>query len=279
MAKRIKKPPVKLEKRYEWLRRHEMGESVPKIADADEFDVRTVRRHIELAKQEREVKEARAAVLRNALERHYEDLGRYAEMLNSQISGVRIESVPDADLMKAALRQHLPHSPIWSYLAKWQSLRPRLAEQQQKEKVEALIEQAVKAERRLTPLVDAGLNGIIPGITEALKLKADQWSHGYEGLNLKDNLLTEPVGEGQVNLHYGVFYIIDRMDPQHADEYFKIVREALEALESCLRESEEYRGLERTISEIERLRRKFLEELAIIRLRRIVPGRCKYCPL
>lgn len=278
MAKRIKKSTVKTEQRLDWLRRNEGGESIPKIADRDDFDVRTVRKHVELAKQEREVKEARASVLRNALERHYDDLGRYAEMLNSQLTGAgNVEPLQDLEFMEAALRQHLPRSPIWGHMLKLQSLQQKVDEQEKK--VNAWIEQAVKVDSRLTPLVTTGQVGVIPGIIEALKLKADHWSHGYEGFNLKENLLSEPVGEGQVNLHYGAFYIIDRMDPQHAEGYVKIVRKVLEDLESRLRESEELLALEKTLSDIVRVERKLREELAIIRLRRIVPGRCKYCPL
>jgi hypothetical protein len=59
----------------------------------------------------------------------------------------------------------------------------------------------------------------------------------------------------------------------------EIVHNVLEDLESRMRDWEDYRNLEKTIAEIGRLDRKLREELAIVRLRRIVPGRCKYCPL
>ena len=59
---------------------------MPKIASNDGYDVRTIRRHIELTKQQREVKDARATVLRNALERHYEDLCSSAERLDPTIA-------------------------------------------------------------------------------------------------------------------------------------------------------------------------------------------------
>ena len=81
MAKRIRKPAIKPEQRLDWLRRYEDGESPPKIAENDKVDVRTVRKHIEMAKQEREVKEARSMVLRNALELHYRDLCDCAKKL------------------------------------------------------------------------------------------------------------------------------------------------------------------------------------------------------
>jgi len=288
MEKRIKKPPVKLEQRREWLRRSEMGESVPKIADTDDFDVRTVRKHIELAKQEREVKEARATVLRNALERHYDDLRNFAEKLNSQVlgsgnaapwhDGDLMEAAPwqDDDLMEAALRQHLPRSPIWSYLSRWQNLNQKAKERPRQ--LENMIEEAVKADRRLTPLVTAGLDEVIPGVIGVLAFQVEQWSHGHKGLDLKDNLFTEPAGEGFVNLRYGPWQM-GKMDSEHAKGYVEIVRDILEDLESNIRDWEVYSELEKIITEIGRLRRKLREELAVIRLRRIVPGRCKYCPL
>jgi len=277
MAKRIKKPPVRLEQRREWLRRNEMGESVPKIADSDDFDVRTVRKHIELAKQEREVKEARAAVLRNALERHYDDLRKFAETLNSEILGAsNIPSSPDDDLMEAALRQHLPRSPIWGYMSKRQNLQQRADEEQQK--LEIVIDESVKADRRLTPLINDGLDGIVPGIVAVLVAEAKQWTHGNTGYSLKDSLVTESAGEGLVNPCFG-FSHMGIMEVEHSERCIKIVHDVLEDLESRLRDWEEYRNLEKTIAEIGRLDRKLREELAIVRLRRIVPGRCKYCPL
>lgn len=279
MAKRTRKPPIKAEVRREWLRRNEEnGESPPQIAAKDGFDVRTVRKQIELARQERESREARSLVLRNALESHYNDLRSYAEMLNSQIIGAgNVEPSTDSEFIAAALRQHLPRSPIWSYMSKLQNLEQKVEEQQQK--VKTAIEQAVKGESRLTPLVNASLNGVIRSIVEALNHQTEQWSQGNPGLNLKDNLLTEPAEEGRVNLYYGPFHILDSLDMEHSEQYKEIVTTALEGLESRLRESEEIRALEKARADIIRLERKLREELAIIRLRRIVPGRCKYCPL
>jgi hypothetical protein len=69
------------------------------------------------------------------------------------------------------------------------------------------------------------------------------------------------------------------MEVEHSERCVKIGHDVLEDLESRLRDWEDYRNLEKTIAEIGRLDRKLREELAIVRLRRIVPGRCKYCPL
>ena len=278
MAKRTRKPPVKPEVRRDWLRRNEEnGETPPQIAAKDRYDVRTVRKQIDLTKQEREAHEARSVVLRNALERHYDDLRKFAEKLNSEISGAsNVPSSPDDDLMEAALRQHLPRSPIWGYMSKWQNLQQRVDEEQQK--LEEVIEESVKADHGLTPLINAGLDGIVPGIVAVLVAEAKQWSHGNIGHSLKDSLVMEPAGEGLVNPRFG-FSHMGIMEVGHSERYVKIVHDVLEDLESRLRDWEDYRDLEKTIAEIGLLGGKLREELAVIRLRRIVLGRCKYCPL
>jgi hypothetical protein len=278
MAKRNRKPTIKPEVRRDWLRRNEEdGESPPQIATKDKFDVRTVRKQIDLAKQEREAHEARSVVLRNALERHYDDLRKFAEKLNSEIWGVgNVPSSPDDDLMEVALRQHLPRSPIWGYMSKRQNLQQRADEEQQK--LEMVTEESVKADHRLTSLINAGLDGIAPGIVAVLVAEAKQWSHGNTGYSLKDSLVMEPAGEGLVNPRFG-FSHMGIMEVEHSERYVKIVHDVLEDLESRLRDWEDYRNLEKTVAEIGRLGRKLREELAVVRLRRIVPGRCKYCPL
>ncbi len=278
MAKRTRKPPIKPEVRRDWLRRNEEdGETPPQIAAKDRYDVRTVRKQIDLAKQEREAREARSIVLRNALEGHYDDLRKFAEKLNSEISGAsNVPSSPDDDLMEAALRQHLPRSPIWGYMSKRQNLQQRADEEQQK--LEMVIEESVKADGRLTPLINAGLDGIVPGTIAVLIAEAKQWSHGNTGYSLKDSLVMEPAGEGLVNPRFG-FLHMGIMEVEHSERYAKIVHDVIGDLESRIRDWEDYRNLEKTIAEIGRLGGKLREELAIIRLRRIVPGRCKYCPL
>ena len=278
MAKRTRKPPIKPEVRRDWLRRNEEnGETPPQIAAEDRYDVRTVRKQIDLGKQEREAREARSVVLRNALERHYDDLRKFAEKLNSEISGVsNVPSSPDDDLMEVALRQHLPRSPLWGYMSKLQNLQQRVDEEQQK--LEMVIEESVKADGRLTPLINAGLDGIVPGTVAVLVAEAKQWSHGNIGHSLKDSLVMEPAGEGLVNPRFG-FSHMGIMEVEHSERYVKIVHDVLEDLGSRLRDWEDYRDLEKTIAEIGCLGGKLREELAVIRLRRIVPGRCKYCTL
>jgi len=278
MAKRTKKPAVKPEIRRNWLKRNEEeGESPPQIAKEAKYDVRTVRKQIEVARQEREAREARSIVLRNALERHYEDMRRYAEKLNSQITGMNDStSSLDDDFIESALRQHLPRSPLWAYLSRLQVLQQRANEGQQV--LENKISEIVKKEPALKRLTDAGLDGVVPGIVAVLDAETKQWLDGYSAYTLKDSMIMEAAGEGLVDPRVG-FSRMGTMAKEKAVGNMKIVLKALAELEVLVKGIQEYIELEKIIAETERLHSKLREELAIIRLRRIVPGRCKFCPL
>jgi len=278
MVKRKRKPPIRPEIRRDWLRRNEEdGESPPQIAVKDKYDVRTVRKQIDMAKQEREAREARSAVLRDALERHYDDLRKYAENLNHEISGSgNASSSADADLIEAALRQHLPRSPIWGYLSKWKN--SQLKAEEEHKTLDKAIEELVKSDQRLVPLIDAGLKGVVPGIIAVLVAETTQWSNGNIRHTLKNSLVMEPAGEGLVNPRLG-FSDMGIMEVVRAEKYVKIIRDVINDMEIKVRDRGEYHGLEKSVADIGRLAGKLREELAVIRLKRIVPGRCKYCPL
>ncbi len=278
MAKLIKKPPIKPEVRREWLRRHEEdGESILQIATKDHFDIRTVRRQVQQAKEERESREARTLVLRNAMERHYNDLTKMVERLSDRVSGRKgVSPVLDDEFFEAALRQHLPRSPIWSHLSKLNDLKQ--SESDQREKLDKTIEDLVKTHPRLRPLTDAGLEGVVPGVVDVLKLGVRQWSSGYTSHSLKDNLVMEPAEEGLVSPRFG-FSHMGVMERCLAKTHMPVVRGAIADLEDTIKGLDEYVELKETLTEIGRISGKLREELAVIRLRRIIPGRCKYCPL
>ena len=85
MRRRGKRPAAPPNTYREWLQRSERGETPPEIAKADGYDVRTVRRNLELARQEREQREARSVVYSRALEDHYADLVVFAARLDSRL--------------------------------------------------------------------------------------------------------------------------------------------------------------------------------------------------
>lgn len=274
MAKRIKKPPVKPEQRYEWLKRYESGVSPPKIAVTDDFDVRTVRRQIEKAKQEREVKEARTTVLRSALERHYADLCEFAEKIDSVIVGEgSISQELKHDRMWAALRQHVPRYPLWNYLVTWDNIQQELTIL--KGDVKERLERELDNDTRLNEIPGTNRSTVVYGCIDALTFQIEKWSRGSLGINIKDNFKLKPAKEkGAVNIEFGSFFM-DNVD----SHYIQTVKDILTGWESKVKEWEEYVALEKLFTRLSRTKSKLQDELAVITLRRIVPGRCKYCPL
>jgi signal transduction histidine kinase len=277
MAGKTRKSRITPQQSLDWLRRYEDGESPPSIANKDQVDVRTVRKHIELAKQETEVKEARSMVLRNALERHYQDLCDYARTLATYPSGEATGAQgPYSEHMRNALRQHIPRSPIWGYLNQRDTLEQGVA--QLTGEIESRIEELVRSDPRFSTGLIEGYPGPIDGLIEALKFQAGQWAKGYRGLDIEENLHTEPVGEGLVNFRYGAFGLVT-VEQSHLRTVPKVIREVLQDSELRLKELEELKKLENSLLDLTRVEKNLNDEIAVITLRRVIPGRCHYCPL
>ena len=140
------------------------------------------------------------------------------------------------------------------------------------------MKEAVQLDKRLKSYTDRGLLGITPSIIALLEKEIEQWFHGNIDYTLKDSLVMGPVVEGLVNPRLG-FSQMGPMKEIEAEGQMKLISNIIGELESSLKESQEFIDLQKTIGQIGRLSNKLREELAVIRLRRIVPGRCKYCPL
>ncbi len=261
-----KKPTVKPEQRQEWLRRRQDGESPPKIAKKDGYDVRTVRKYLELAGQEKEMNEARASVLRNALERHYQDLCDHAKRLGGE------KSEPYDEALEAALRQHLRRSPIWGYLKQKERLQTAITEV--KREIGSKIEEGVASDPQLQKTLTTEENGVVPGVIAALSNQAEFWAQSLGGLNPQDNLKSEQPQEDFVHLWYGRFGL-GIVRKSHID----LIAKVLTDWKLQINKWEEYKQLEKLFLDLSRTNKNLNDEITTIVLRRIVPGRCRYCPL
>ena len=61
--------------------------------------------------------------------------------------------------------------------------------------------------------------------------------------------------------------------------FYYVNGQNLEDFEKDIRNSESFLKLKQTDDELSRTNRKLHEEISVIWLRRIVPGKCKFCPL
>ena len=275
MPKRIKKPLVKPETRRQWLRRFEEdGESPPQIAKADGYDVRTVRKQIEMAKQEREAREARSVVLRQALEKHYADLVAFAQKLDHDLRTPAGIPLPQkGDRMWTALREHLPRSPIWKGLNRLEHLyneESRL-EKEAENRLFGEVESAGSFEFRQEPRkVGLHADGLTSAILYRLRLMAQIHDKPFP----IEKIDATPTSEGLTQISYGGWACASVSSSQE-DEAKAFVASLLNGVSGWT----EPEGMRRVLSERAKVTEMLSEELATIILRRVVPGRCRYCPI
>ena len=272
MTRRIKKPPVKPETRREWLDRIEKGETPPQIAESDQFDVRTVRKHIELARLERDVQQARSAVLRDALESHYRDLIEMTRNIESQVFAEASVSLEKDQPLMAGLRQHMPRSPLWGNLRIWNQTLTELTALQ--DMIRQKLVASIKDDGRLKAIVSRGASGVVTAAADVLLFQMQAWSRGREGLKIDRDIHSEKAPEGRFIMRYG-FSHFEEIEESHVET----IKAVLIDIESKLKNWPEYLEMEKLYSKLARLKKGIGEVLTVVLLRRIVPGKCKYCPL
>lgn len=272
MARRTKKPAVSHQVYRVWLERFEEGESPPQIARSAEYDVRTVRKYIALLQQERELNQARAQVLRNALEQHYADLVAFAARLEGTVKGVSEGGYLERDSrLWNALKAHMPRSPLWKALDRWEHLKKR--ERQLFEAGQSRMEQKVRglADLELAP-VATGKEGIYRPGTAALVGR--RLREAAEGRGSSPYVITtRPTGAGLVTI-----LCDEPICAMVSPERVKEITAFFENLGTEIPTWPEVEELRRVLGELERITTVAEEELATIALRRVVPGRCRYCP-
>ncbi len=273
-----KKPAVKPELRQAWLKRYEEdGESPPQIAKNDGYDVRTVRKQLESAKQDREAREARSIVLRNALEEHYRDMCKYAEFLKNNIfsdGNISPISSPlvDIDSMNIALKQHLPRSPIWRDLNRLEQIKEKIT--QLEDIVQHRIEEEIEKDEKLQNILTTNEKQVIDGIIAVLKFQLKAWAQGQSGLNINDNFKSKPIDKDMVSVGYG-FANMGDVQKQHVQD----IKDGIIDFEKRIAGWEQLESMRKFFNNMKQVRLSLKEELNVIIYRRIVPGKCKYCPI
>lgn len=272
MGKRVKKPPVKMKERHDWLRCSKEGESPPQIAKKDGFDVRTVRKQIALAQQEEEVHEAKIAVLKDAITSHHEDITGFAEQLVSEVASEKpVSQTMKGHPMWLGIREHMPRSPLWKYFEKYGEKLEEIAIS--KNSFIFKIHDTINSSPELMGIINSN-EKTVAAISKALLFQAEAQATKQTVLNIEKNLETETSSGETCGIRYGAFYIgLIRKD--HLPQF----KDSLSKLEMTIPELEEYKSLENNLTEFKRLKTMLQSELQIVILRRIVPGRCRFCAL
>ncbi|MCX6000378.1 MAG: hypothetical protein NTU41_12560 [Chloroflexi bacterium] len=266
------------EKRKQWLKRlEEDDETPPQIAQAEGFDVRTVRKQLELARQDREVREARTMVLRQALEKHYGDLATFTEGLEGVLATplITVLTLPlgeRSSRLWSALREHLPRSPLWKNMDKWEALRIELARLGEQGRTRLLrdLESWSTFDLQSSTWEKAGL--YLPGLSNAIDDRVRGLLEG-KSFPIKD-FHTAIRQDGLVAVDYFKGWYCATVPPDRVDEVKQLITGLMQRVDAL----PELASMEEIRSELKTVAATANEELATIRLRRVVPGRCKYCP-
>ena len=274
MARTRRRPTVAKGQARAWLRRfEEHGESPPQIAQSDGYDVRTVRKYVEQALQDRELREARVHVVRQALERHYADLLAFVEVLDGGVKGpTRVPAASTRDPMWRALREHLPKWPVWRLLARWEELFGRLS--QLEAEAVSRMESFVNSSRWLALVQSTKETGLYrEGLERVTKDRlrgvadAPDAPHDLDAVTLIDQT------DGRRHVVYKAT-ICASVPAQRAKSAQTIVLNLLQAIPDWPEAS----AMTPVLAEFKRVTEALVEEFTILLLRRVVPGKCRYCP-
>ena len=119
-----------------------------------------------------------------------------------------------------------------------------------------------------------GANGVVLAAVDVLVYQIKEWARGREGLKIDSDIHLEKTSEGRVSMRYG-FSHFGEIEESHVE----VIKAVLLDFESRLRNYAEYLEMEKLFNRLGRLKTSIWEILTVILLRRIVPGRCKFCPL
>lgn len=265
------RPRVDPDLAREWLSRLEEKDDTPKgIAEETGYDVRTVRKYIEIARRDRNIKQAAAIVWRDAVAGHYKDLCSFADKIGSEVNSNRKVGleVTDPYLWKA-LRQHLRTNPLWKYIDKWNRLLDDM--DACREKSLSKIERRVIEDSKANSTLKEG--GVPQGAIAFLQHQFKQWSSDGKGLNVDTCFVVEKNDGEKIQGRFGAF----GFGEFQKNNLGKIISR-LRKYEGKIKDWPELKSIKQLRNESWAIRGKIFDAVAIIRYRRVVAGHCIYCP-
>jgi hypothetical protein len=266
---RGKKPAVSSYDRRRWLEELESGRGITEITRAAGRDIRVVKRHIEMAQEERQIAHARRDFLLDRLEQHQGDLLNEVQRLRRVVSQYPpTQLIPDDPMERRlhdALREHTRRLPLKGLLELYEGAVAEF--RQARDNVSNQIgEREAQLVSRLPEEVVT--YPWTPALVEALELgmKLDEASGRTH--------VSEKQGEGMYEISWGSAHLT-RSPVSEA-----MVPIIVEAHKKLLSGAESNRTLfQQHHQRLKELIDLVVEELDVFVIKRLVPGHCRYCPL
>jgi uncharacterized protein YneR len=170
------------------------------------------------------------------------------------------------------LNDSFTRAPIWKLENKRESLLRTIGER------ERGLKEKVEKESSKLPLVKefekVGETQATENLKGAFFFQGKAFGKEEIGLNTRENLrITAKVG-GMSEVSYG-FAQLGEIRPEHAQK----LKGTFESFEEKMNDWVEVSDLRKLNTELKKIDQELKDELALITHRRVVPGRCKFCPV
>lgn len=258
--------------RRNWLREYEEGISIDSLSSKSGRTQRTVTEQLKQARSDRQHDQVQLDLIREGYREHYRDLLHLAERLAESTDSPHRGAVlgtgdPDDSgerLLYQALRSHTPGSSIWTAVRRWEEDATGIAEE-----IDRLETQATKLVSKDTAdFPEILIEGFAGSLRDAVSMAA-------QGLDPEATEYVRDQSGGSNQLRFGSYILSESvLDEDRMAEIQKMHRTFLKTLlapESANR----LRSLRRSWAEAKGV---IQEEVTVLKLRKVLPGRCDLCP-
>ena len=270
-----KKSKIAPTDRKEWLDAHERGERIDTIARLASRATRTVRHHVELARQERDQQQVRVALLSDAYKAHQNDVYALLQDLLKRAEEPDPRGLwPDPDrrtrMLFDALRSHLRRRDLWKAWETWE-LKARRA---------TVLENEIR--RDITTQVTKELKESLPGplaegFVESLWFAVRETVAGHGLSHMEYKVDQSP---GGARLQWGAFTLTEGLVDEETVRsircrHHKLLKRVDNIETGVTSLAPTYREV---LEEWNQAREAIEEQVEGLLLRRVLPGQCSLCP-
>ena len=267
-----KRGKVTLVERRRWLKQYEEGVTIDRLSSDSGRTQRTVTEQLKQARSDSQHDQVQLDLIQEGYREHYRDLlglaERLAEGSNSPhrgaVLGTGDHDDPRERLLYQALRSHTPGSSIWTAVKRWEEDATGMAEE-----IDRLETRATKLVSKDTAdFPEISIAAFAGSLRHAVSMAA-------QGLDPETMEYVPDRSGGSNQLRFGSYILSDSaLDVDRMAEIETIHRTFLKTLlapESANR----LRALRKSWVEAKAM---IQEEVEILKLRKVLPGRCDLCP-
>ena len=255
--------------RRKWLEDHENGQRIDQIAREAGRTERTVVEHLARARRERQEYEVTSGLLIQAYQKHYSQLLDIAEKLaqgavRANPDGILGVADRETQMLYQGLKAHIPKNRLWREIKTWEQVSRELKEKTQE--LRPRIDREVRAHIASWPKVLP--DGFVESLVDAVLMIAQGRESHLMEFRTEESAGTLQLLRGSSILAQGM------SDQQRVEEIRQWYEQWLARLASW--------GLVAALQELvgrwQKARDIIQEEVAVLRLRQVLPGQCRLCP-